>query len=55
MAPCENLPAENTQRQLSRPKPTGVVELAEIKIYVIIICGSPCNVQSDGEVYRVKL
>jgi hypothetical protein len=27
---CKNLPAENTQRQLSRPKPTGVVEPIEI-------------------------
>jgi hypothetical protein len=32
MALRKNLPAENTQRQLSRPKPTGVVELTEIII-----------------------
>jgi hypothetical protein len=35
---CKNLPAENTQRQLSRPKPTGVVEPTEIIIIIIIIC-----------------
>jgi hypothetical protein len=34
---CKNLPAENTQRQLSRPKPTGVVEPIEIIIIIIII------------------
>jgi hypothetical protein len=32
----KNLPAENTQRQLSRPKPTGVVEPTEIIIIIII-------------------
>jgi hypothetical protein len=32
---CKNLPAENTQRQLSRPKPTGVVVPTEIIIIII--------------------
>jgi hypothetical protein len=33
---CENFPAENTQRQLSRSKPTGVVRPTEIIIIIIV-------------------
>jgi hypothetical protein len=55
---CKNLPAENTQRQLIKPKSTGVVELTEIIIIImiiIIIIGAPnfesvhgCNRPSQG-------
>jgi hypothetical protein len=31
---CKNLPAENAQRQLSRPKPTKVVVPTEEEVYV---------------------
>jgi hypothetical protein len=34
---CKNLPAENTQRQLRRPKPTGVLEQTEIIIIMYVV------------------